>query len=143
MPLKIKITLSSKFSSVISPAFYHARYHNSVCKLCGRRVYIFKEMSPLLLSSHGSNLPKYNKQGINYHVITPNCLLQHNSNQNGVLLQVVFMMKTMVLLMRRILVKMMIMMRSTMVVMISKCFEPHQLSACFKIKALILLRLNL
>ena len=46
MPLKIKITLSSKFSSVISPAFYHARYHNSVCKLCGRRVYIFKEMSP-------------------------------------------------------------------------------------------------
>ena len=83
MPLKIKVTLSSKFSSVISPAFYHARYHNSVCKLCGRRVYIFKEMSPLLLASHGSNLPKYNKQGINYHVITPNCLLWHNSNQDG------------------------------------------------------------
>ena len=81
--MSLKITLSSKFSSVISPAFYHIRYHNSVCKLCGRRVYIFKEMSPLLLSSHGSNLPKYNKQGINYHVITPNCLLWHNSKQNG------------------------------------------------------------
>ena len=141
--MSLKITLSSKFSSVIYPAFYHVRYHNSVCKLCGRRVYIFKEMSPLLLSSHGSNLPKYNKQGINYHVITPNCLLWHNSNQNGVLLQVVFMMKTMMLMMIRILKIMMIMKRLTMVVMIFKCFEPHQLSACFKIKALILLRLNL
>ena len=60
-----------------------------------------------------------------------------------VLLQVVFMMKTMVLLMSRILVKMMIMMRLKMVVRIFKCFEPHQLSSCFKIKALILLRLNL
>ena len=42
---------------------------------CVARVYIFKEMSPLPpTTSHGHNLPKYNKQGINYHVITPNCL---------------------------------------------------------------------
>ena len=62
---------------------------------------------------------------------------------NMVLLQDVLMMKTMMLMMRRILVKIMIMKRLTMVVMIFKCFEPHQLSSCFKIKALILLRLNL
>ena len=50
---------------------------NSVCKLpldCVDRVYIFKETSPLPPTSHGLNLRKYNKQRINYHVITPNCL---------------------------------------------------------------------
>ena len=55
-----------------------------LCVSCADAGFISsKRCPPLLLSSHGSNLPKYNKQGINYHVITPNCLLWHNSNQNG------------------------------------------------------------
>ena len=51
------------------------------CFCCVDRVYIFKEMSPPSPTSQGYNLPKYNKQEINYHVITPNCLrCRYNQN---------------------------------------------------------------
>ena len=60
----------------------HDSNDNSVCKLCGPGLYHQRD-GPLPPTSHGHNLAKYNKQGINYHVITPNCLLWHNSNQNG------------------------------------------------------------
>ena len=87
------------------------------------RVYIFKEMSPLLLSSHGSNLPKYNKQGINYHVITPNCPPGIIHTQNSPPPSCLDDENDDADDEKDILVIMMIMMRLTMVVMIFKCFE--------------------
>ena len=144
MSLKIKITLSYKFSSVISLDAFIMPAITILCVSCADAGFISSKRCPLscfppMGLTYQSTINR-ELTTMSSHPIAFSGIIQTKM----VLLQVVLMMKTMMLMMRWISKIMMIMMRLTMVVvMIFKCFEPHQLSACFKIKALILLRLNL